>query len=96
MTVVLWNRLPPDLVSLGDLDSFKREVSKIRSESELLLVIKPNDNHSPEPVIRSFQSLALAREVNLATESSAPSAADRRESVSEFQSLIVCGKKLLL
>ena len=29
MTVVLWNRLPADLVVLGDLDSFKREVSKI-------------------------------------------------------------------
>ena len=29
MTVVLWNRLPKHLVVLGDLDSFKREVSKI-------------------------------------------------------------------
>ena len=29
MTVVLWNRLPADLVVLRDLDSFKREVSKI-------------------------------------------------------------------
>ena len=29
MTVVLWNRLPADLVVLGDLDPFKREVSKI-------------------------------------------------------------------
>ena len=29
MTVVLWNKLPADLVDLGDLDSFKREVSKI-------------------------------------------------------------------
>ena len=29
MSVVLWNRLPADLVVLGDLDSFKREVSKI-------------------------------------------------------------------
>ena len=29
MTVVLWNRLPADLVVLDDLDSFKREVSKI-------------------------------------------------------------------
>ena len=28
MTVVLWNRVPADLVVLGDLDSFKREVSK--------------------------------------------------------------------
>ena len=28
-TVVLWKRLPADLVVLGDLDSFKREVSKI-------------------------------------------------------------------
>ena len=34
-------------------------------------------------------SLALTREVNLATEYSAPSAAERRESVSEFQSLKV-------
>ena len=29
MTVVLWNRLPVDIVFLKDLDSFKREVSKI-------------------------------------------------------------------
>ena len=29
MTVVLWNRLPVDIVFLSDLDSFKREVSKI-------------------------------------------------------------------
>ena len=29
ITVVLWNRFPVDLVVLGDLDSFKREVSKI-------------------------------------------------------------------
>ena len=29
MTVVLWNRLPIDIVFLRDLDSFKREVSKI-------------------------------------------------------------------
>ena len=29
MTVVLWNRLPVDIVFLGDFDSFKREVSKI-------------------------------------------------------------------
>ena len=27
--VVLWNRLPVDIVLLSDLDSFKREVSKI-------------------------------------------------------------------
>ena len=66
------------------------------SESELLLVTRTNDNHSPGPVIREFSPQALIiREVNLATESSAPSAAERRESVSEFQSLIVWGKKLL-
>ena len=29
MTAVLWNKLPLDLVVLDDLDSFKREVSKI-------------------------------------------------------------------
>ena len=29
MAVVLWNRLPADFVVLDDLDSFKREVSKI-------------------------------------------------------------------
>ena len=29
MTVVLWNRLPVDIVLLSDLDSFKREVNKI-------------------------------------------------------------------
>ena len=34
--------------------------------------------------------------MNLATESSAPSAAERRESVSEFQSLIVWEKKTAL
>ena len=28
MIVVLWKRLPADLVVLGDLDSFKKEVSK--------------------------------------------------------------------
>ena len=33
-------------------------------------------------------SLVLTREVNLATDSSAPSAAESKESVSEFQSLI--------
>ena len=40
--------------------------------------------------------VALTREVKLATESSAPSATERREPVSEFQSLIVWGKKRLL
>ena len=35
------------------------------------------------------RSLALTREVNLATESSAPSAAERKVSASEFQSRIV-------
>ena len=34
--------------------------------------------------------------MNLATESSAPSAAERRESVSEFQSLIVWGQESAL
>ena len=29
MTIVLWNRLPAEIVLLPDLDSFKREVSKI-------------------------------------------------------------------
>ena len=29
MTVVLWNRLPVDIIFLSDLDSFKREVCKI-------------------------------------------------------------------
>ena len=29
MTIVLWNRLPSEIVLLPDLDSFKREVSKI-------------------------------------------------------------------
>lgn len=29
MTIVLWNRLPAETVQLSDLDSFKREVSKI-------------------------------------------------------------------
>ena len=29
MTVVLWNRLSADIVVLDDLDSFKREISKI-------------------------------------------------------------------
>ena len=29
MTAILWNRLPADLLALGDLDSFKREVSKV-------------------------------------------------------------------
>ena len=29
MTVILWIRLPVDIVLLSDLDTFKREVSKI-------------------------------------------------------------------
>ena len=29
LTIVLWNRLPSEIVLLPDLDSFKREVSKI-------------------------------------------------------------------
>ena len=29
MKIVLWNRLPSEIVFLPDLDSFKREVSKI-------------------------------------------------------------------
>ena len=38
------------------------------SESELLLGKRPNDNHSPAPVIREVSPyIALAREVNLAT-----------------------------
>ena len=44
---------------------------------------RPNDNHSPG-------------EVNLATESSVVSAKEMRESESEFQSLVVWGKKMLL
>ena len=39
-------------------------------------------------------SLALTREVNLVTESTAHSEAEIRESVRESQSLIVWGKKL--
>ena len=30
MTIVLWNRLPADLVQVSDLDSFKSGVSQIR------------------------------------------------------------------
>ena len=40
------------------------------------------------------KSLALTREVNLATPSSAPSAEEIRESGSAFQSLMIWGKKL--
>ena len=42
------------------------------------------------------ESLALTREVNLATQSSASSADEIRESGRAFQSLIVWGKKLPL
>ena len=41
--------------SISDLFGFR-----IRSESELLLVTHPNDNHSPGPVIR-FGSLDVYR-----------------------------------
>ena len=40
----------------------------------------------------SGKSLALTREVNLATESSAPSTEEMRESEKEFQSLILTGE----
>ena len=52
-----------------------------------------NDNHSPGSVIRE---LALTREVNLATQSSASSVDEIKESGRAFQSLIVWGKKLPL
>ena len=39
MTVVLWNRLPVDIVLLSDLDSFKREVCKIKHLRVILFLI---------------------------------------------------------
>ena len=45
----------------------------LESESGSLLVTRSNDNHSPGPMMREVSP--LIREVNLATESSAPSAA---------------------
>ena len=45
---------------------------------------------------RGDKSLALTREVNLATPSSAPSAEEIIESGSAFQSLMVCGETLHL
>ena len=60
-------------------------------DQDSLLVKRRNDNHSPRPVIREF-----VREVNLATQSSASSVDEIRESRRAFQSLIVWGKKLPL
>ena len=59
------------------------------SESELFTGDTSKDNHSSEPVIMGAS--LLTREVNLETESSARSETEIRESVKEFQSLIVWG-----
>ena len=66
-------------------------------DQDSLLVKRRNDNQSPGPVIREFvPSSHQRREVNLATQSSASSADEIRESRRAFQSLIVWGKKLPL
>ena len=64
------------------------------SESELFTGDTSKDNHSSKPVIMGVS--LLTREVNLGTEYSAHSETEIRESVKEFQSLIVWGgeKKL--
>ena len=54
------------------------------TESELFTGDTTKDNYSPGSVIRGASSLALTREVNLVTESSAHSEAQIRESVWEF------------
>ena len=64
-------------------------------DQDSLLVKRRNDNHSPGPVIRKLVP-TLTREVNLATQSSASSADEIRESGRAFQFLIVWGKKLPL
>ena len=66
----------------------------IYSESELFTGDTSKDNHTPGPVVRGVRTLALIREVNLVTDSTAHSEAEIRDSVREFQSLIVWGKKL--
>ena len=65
-------------------------------DQDSLLVKRRNDNHSPGPVIRELVPSSHQRNVNLATQSSASSADEVRESGRAFQSLIVLGKKLLL
>ena len=52
-----------------------------------LLVKRQNDNHSSGSVTGGNKSLALTREVNLATPSSATSAGEIRKSGMSFQSL---------
>ena len=60
-----------------------------------LLVTRQIDNTSPGGA-PGGKSLALTRDANLDTQSSDISAEEIRESGRSFQSLIVCGKKLLL
>ena len=57
-------------------------------DQDSLLVKRRNDNHSPGPVIRELVPSSHQR-VNLATQSSASSADEIRESGRAFQSLIV-------
>ena len=64
-------------------------------DQDSLLVKRRNDNHSPGPVIRELVP-SSHQKVNLATQSSASSADEIRESGRAFQSLIVWGKKLPL
>ena len=53
------------------------------------------DNTSPGGAPGENQSVALTKDANLDTQSSDISAEEIRESGRSFQSLIVCGKKLL-
>ena len=61
-----------------------------------LLVIHQIDNTSPGGCARREISPWLTRDANLDTQSSDNSAVEIRETGRSFQSLIVCGKKLLL
>ena len=63
-------------------------------ESELFTGVTPERQSFSRTMTR--ESLALTREVNLATPSSASSAEEIRESGSAFQSLMAWGKKLHL
>ena len=65
-----------------------------QSHQTCLLVIRPTTIIHQDLSVGELVPIALTREVNVVTESSAYSEAEIRESVKEFQSLIVWWQRL--
>ena len=79
-----------------DTDQIVLEKRMVKyQDQDSLLVKRRNDNQSPGPVIRELVPSSHRRS-DLATQSSASSEYEIRESERAYQSLIVWGKKLPL